>query len=74
MSDATDKIRCDACPVMCCIAPGQDRRLRPLCQRAGRIIRTDPVVMLEPGAGRGPARRALAVRDWDGRRCRPTVS
>ena len=27
-----EKIRCDACPVMCYIADGRSRRLRPLRQ------------------------------------------
>ena len=34
---AADKIECNACPVLCQISAGQDRRLRPLRQpRAAR--------------------------------------
>ena len=36
-----EKIRCDACPVMCYIAPGQTGACDRYANEAGRIIRTD---------------------------------
>ncbi len=50
-----EKIRCDACPVMCFIAPGQTGACDRYANADGRIVRTDPVVMLShalQGAGR----------------------
>ncbi len=41
-----EKIRCDACPVMCYIAPGQTGACDRYANDAGRIVRTDPVLML----------------------------
>ena len=43
---APEKIRCDACPVMCYIAPGQTGACDRYANAGGRIVRTDPVVML----------------------------
>ena len=69
-----EKIRCDACPVMCYIAPGQTGACDRYGNADGRIVRTDPLVLLahalaDPGAGglAGEARLvAFAARDWDG--------
>ncbi len=66
MSDAFEKIRCDACPVMCFIAPGQTGACDRYANEAGRIVRTDPVVLLSH-ALEGRARVVpFAARDWDG--------
>ena len=46
MTEAPEKIRCDACPVMCYIAPGQTGACDRYANDDGRIVRTDPVVML----------------------------
>ena len=46
MTEPPEKIRCDACPVMCYIAPGQTGACDRYANEAGRIIRTDPVVLL----------------------------
>lgn len=40
------KIRCDACPVMCYIAEGQTGACDRYANHQGRIIRTDPLVLL----------------------------
>ena len=61
-----DKIRCDACPVMCYIAPGQTGACDRYANDAGRIVRTDPVVMLSAVAARGERIVPFAARDWDG--------
>ena len=60
------KIRCDACPVMCYIAPGQTGACDRYANDAGRIVRTDPVVMLSAATARGERIVPFAARDWDG--------
>ena len=66
MSDAPEKIRCDACPVMCYIAPGQTGACDRYANDAGRIVRTDPVVMLSHAVEAGGRVVPFAARDWDG--------
>ncbi len=66
MTDAPDKIRCDACPVMCYIAPGQTGACDRYANAAGRIVRTDPVVMLSHLAASGGRIVPFAVQDWQG--------
>jgi len=61
-----EKIRCDACPVMCYIAPGQTGACARYANDAGRIVRTDPVVMLSAATARGARIVPFAARDWDG--------
>ena len=66
MSDLAEKIRCDACPVMCYIAPGQTGACDRYANEAGRIVRTDPVVMLSQAMAGGQRIVPFATRDWDG--------
>jgi hypothetical protein len=66
MTEAPEKIRCDACPVMCYIAPGQTGACDRYANADGRIVRTDPVVMLSNAVGQGGRVVPFAVRDWDG--------
>ena len=61
-----EKIRCDACPVMCYIAPGQTGACDRYANDSGRIIRTDPVVMLSHAVEAGHRLVPFATRDWDG--------
>ncbi|MEF3045883.1 6-hydroxynicotinate reductase [Pseudotabrizicola sp. L79] len=63
---ADEKIRCDACPVMCYIAPGQTGACDRYANDAGRIVRTDPVVMLSHAVESGAQLVPFAARDWDG--------
>lgn len=63
---ASEKIRCDACPVMCYIAPGQTGACDRYANAAGRIVRTDPVVMLSQTVEASGRIVAFATRDWDG--------
>jgi 6-hydroxynicotinate reductase len=60
------KIRCDACPVMCYIAPGQTGACDRYANDGGRIVRTDPVVMLTHALGAGQRIVPFAARDWQG--------
>ena len=61
-----DKIRCDACPVMCYVAPGQTGACDRYANADGRIVRTDPVVMMSHTAESGGRIVPFAARDWDG--------
>jgi 6-hydroxynicotinate reductase len=69
MSDVTDKIRCDACPVLCYIREGMLGACDRYANRSGTLTRVDPHVLLDrtiSGGGKvvpfyGPS------RDWDGR-------
>ena len=66
MNDATAKIRCDACPVMCFIAPGQTGACDRYANDSGKIIRTDPLVMLSHALAGGAQIVPFALRDWHG--------
>ena len=66
MTEAPEKIRCDACPVMCYIAPGQTGACDRYANADGRIVRTDPVVMLSHALEEGERIVPFALRDWDG--------
>ncbi|MDO8883574.1 MAG: 6-hydroxynicotinate reductase [Pseudotabrizicola sp.] len=65
-TSSTEKIRCDACPVMCYIAPGQTGACDRYANQDGRILRTDPVVMLTRSLDTGGRIVPFATRDWDG--------
>jgi len=70
-----EKIRCDACPVMCYIAPGQTGACDRYANDAGRIVRTDPVVMLTHARECGHRIIPFAAADWqDGLTPEPTVT
>ena len=45
--DMMDKIRCDACPVMCLIADGMTGACDRYANAAGELVRVDPHVLLE---------------------------
>jgi 6-hydroxynicotinate reductase len=66
MTEVVEKIRCDACPVMCYIAPGQTGACDRYANADGRIVRTDPVVMLSHSLMGGGRIVPFALRDWDG--------
>ena len=40
-------IRCDACPVLCRIRPGRAGACSRYANEDGRLVRVDPVVILE---------------------------
>jgi hypothetical protein len=47
MADADDKIRCDACPVLCYIRPGMTGACDRYANHNGELVRVDPHVLLE---------------------------
>jgi hypothetical protein len=61
-----EKIRCDACPVMCFIADGKVGACDRYANHGGDLVRLDPLTVIEHGA---PAVEFLGRRDgsdWDG--------
>ena len=62
-----DKIRCDACPVMCFIRPGQTGACDRYANHDGELVRTDPHVLLDRTLAQGGAVVPFGARlDWDG--------
>ncbi len=45
--DASGKIRCDACPVMCYIAAGRAGACDRYANENGKLVRVDPLVIIE---------------------------
>src|ERR1700760_3023245 len=67
-SVAADKIRCDACPVMCYIKPGASGACDRYANHDGQLIRVDPHVLLERTVSHGGRLGAFqAGGDWDGK-------
>jgi 6-hydroxynicotinate reductase len=58
----TQKIRCDACPVMCYIADGNVGACDRYANHAGVLVRLDPLTVIALG---GPAVPFLGT-EWDG--------
>src|ERR1700677_3712173 len=47
MTEPDDKIRCDACPVMCFIRPGMSGACDRYANQGGQLVRVDPHVLLD---------------------------
>lgn len=58
-----EKIRCDACPVMCYIADGRAGACDRYANHGGELVRLDPLTVIENGAQAVPF---LTDADWDG--------
>lgn len=73
MSTPSEKIRCDACPVMCYIAPGNTGACDRYANLDGAIVRTDPLVLLDRSRGGDAAAVPFLTRDapWTGDIVRP---
>jgi hypothetical protein len=61
-------IRCDACPVLCRIRPGKLGACDRYGNVDGKLVRTDPLVMLDRSveSGRGAVRFLKDAHDWSG--------
>ena len=68
MSETDDKIRCDACPVMCFIRPGMSGACDRYANQGGQLVRVDPHVLLDRtlSAGGKLVPFADADRVWSG--------
>ncbi|QFT82869.1 6-hydroxynicotinate reductase [Roseovarius sp. THAF27] len=61
-----EKIRCDACPVMCYIAPGKIGACDRYANEGGRIVRCDPLTILDRRVAKGDAVKPFLGPEWDG--------
>jgi len=61
-----EKIRCDACPVMCYIADGKIGACDRYANQGGRIIRCDPMTILDRRIDAGDEVKPFLKADWDG--------
>ena len=62
-----EKIRCDACPVMCYIAEGRIGACDRYANQGGHIVRCDPLTILDRRIEQGGEIRPFLKADWDGR-------
>ncbi|MEO1603615.1 MAG: 6-hydroxynicotinate reductase, partial [Pseudomonadota bacterium] len=63
---APEKIRCDACPVMCYIGPGRAGACDRYANEDGKIIRVDPLTILDRRIAKGDAVKPFLAAEWDG--------
>lgn len=61
-----EKIRCDACPVMCYIADGRSGACDRYANEDGKLVRLDPLKILENAAEAGTEIVPFLEREWDG--------
>jgi hypothetical protein len=61
-----EKIRCDACPVMCFIADGKIGACDRYANQGGKIIRCDPLTILDRRIEAGDEVKPFLKADWDG--------
>src|SRR6267154_1348644 len=65
---ADDKIRCDACPVMCYIKPGAAGACDRYANHNGELVRVDPHIVLQRTVSHGGRLVPFqAGGDWDGK-------
>jgi len=74
-----EKIRCDACPVMCFIALGKPGACDRYANHGGELVRLDPLTIIETARGKGVKTVPFLSDggDWDGdllRASRPFVT
>src|SRR3954454_2025057 len=68
MAAVGDKIRCDACPVMCYIKPGAAGACDRYANHNGELVRVDPHIVLERTVEHGGRLVPFqAGGDWDGK-------
>ena len=61
-----EKIRCDACPVMCYVAEGRAGACDRYANEGGKIIRCDPLTILDRRITAGDEVKPFLAADWDG--------
>ena len=68
MAASGDKIRCDACPVMCYIRSGAAGACDRYANHDGKLVRVDPHIVLERTVSHGGRVVPFQVSgDWDGK-------
>jgi hypothetical protein len=66
MTERPEKIRCDACPVMCYIAEGKAGACDRYANQDGQIIRCDPLTILDARIKAGDQVKPFLAANWDG--------
>jgi hypothetical protein len=68
VAEPDDKIRCDACPVLCYIRPGMTGACDRYANRDGELVRVDPHVLLERTLQDGGevVPFMIPAREWSG--------
>jgi len=66
MSEVSEKIRCDACPVMCYIAEGRTGACDRYANSNGKIVRCDPLTILNKRIESGGEITPFLKSEWDG--------
>ncbi len=61
-----EKIRCDACPVMCYIAEGKSGACDRYANDDGKIVRLDPLTILDRRLAAGDQVKPFLGAGWDG--------
>ncbi len=61
-----EKIRCDACPVMCYIADGRSGACDRYANHAGQLVRLDPLTIIERTIEVGGQAVSFLGEDWEG--------
>ena len=65
-ANLNEKIRCDACPVMCYIAEGKYGACDRYANKNGQIVRLDPLVILNNCINSGMQIKPFLNKEWDG--------
>ena len=65
-SQRDEKIRCDACPVMCYIADGKSGACDRYANHDGQIVRLDPLTILDRRMEAGDSVKPFLGANWDG--------
>ena len=63
---AADKVRCEACPVLCRIRPGRAGACARYANENGQLVRTDPVLLMQRTLDEGGKLAPFAGAAWDG--------
>lgn len=70
VAEKPEKIRCDACPVLCYIADGKSGACDRYANHAGELVRLDPLTIIsnsiESGTKAVPFMKGTDGNDWDG--------
>src|SRR3954466_15336838 len=69
VTEGGDKIRCDACPVMCYIKPGAAGACDRYANHNGELVRVDPHIVLERTVSHGGRLGPVQARGrrWGGK-------
>ena len=71
-AEADGIVRCDACPVLCRIRPGRAGACARYANDNGRLVRVDPVVIMQRTLDSGGAVVEFSGGDWDGKMLDPS--